>query len=161
MQSCNVHSYLDKTCKDTRTRRFTNRVPIKISKRVKAVRNIIVCYDSLNSVLPNSCKSITWSIIKVSNTQRKIEKLHQHYYDLNRTHLGSQWTILKSKVTLVTNISHSSRISCTEGGGSAMASATIPKSGGGDFLECEKEYCGRNLLRTNTTWNSIKNSGPN
>lgn len=44
------------------------------------------------------------------------------------TYLGSQCAILKSKVNLVTNMSDSSLTSLTEGGGRAMASATIPIS---------------------------------
>lgn len=46
------------------------------------------------------------------------------------THLGSQCAIVKSKLIRVTNISDSRRISCTEGGGSAIANATIPNNGG-------------------------------
>lgn len=50
-------------------------------------------------------------------------------------------------------MSHSKRISCTEGGGKAMAKATIPSRGGWDFLVCENVYCGRNLHNNKTTYN--------
>lgn len=66
-------------------------------------------------------------------------------------YLGSQWATRRSKFTRVTNMSHSKRISCTEGGGSAMASATMPSSGGCDLRVCEKVYCGRSLHSSSTT----------
>lgn len=50
-------------------------------------------------------------------------------------------------------MSVSRRISCTDGGGNAMANATMPSSGGWDFLVCENVYCGRSLHSINTTWN--------
>lgn len=67
------------------------------------------------------------------------------------TYFGSQCAIVKLKLMRVTNISVSNRISCTDGGGSAMASATIPKSGGCDFRVCEYVYCGRNRHSIKTT----------
>lgn len=51
------------------------------------------------------------------------------------THLGSQCAIRKSKLILVTNMSASSLISCTLGGGKAIANPTMPISGGADFLD--------------------------
>uniref|UniRef100_A0A1A9VQG7 Uncharacterized protein n=1 Tax=Glossina austeni TaxID=7395 RepID=A0A1A9VQG7_GLOAU len=36
----------------------------------------------------------------------------------------------KSKLIRITNISHSKRISCTDGGGNAIPNATIPNNGG-------------------------------
>lgn len=47
--------------------------------------------------------------------------------------LGSQCAMRKSKLIRVTNMSDSNRISWTEGGGNAMARATIPRRAGGDF----------------------------
>lgn len=67
------------------------------------------------------------------------------------TYFGSQWAIVKLKLILVTNISHSKRISCTDGGGNAIANATIPNNGGCDFLVCENVYCGRKRHNINTT----------
>lgn len=67
------------------------------------------------------------------------------------TYFGSQWAIVKLKLIRVTNISVSKRISCTDGGGKAMANATMPNSGGCDFRVCENVYCGRNLHSINTT----------
>lgn len=58
---------------------------------------------------------------------------------------------MKLKLIRVTNISVSSRISCTDGGGRAMANATIPNSGVFAFLVWEKVYCGRNRHNINTT----------
>lgn len=69
------------------------------------------------------------------------------------TYFGSQWAIVKLKLIRVTNISVSKRISCTDGGGNAMANATIPSSGGCDFRVCENVYCGRSLHSIKTTWN--------
>lgn len=46
-------------------------------------------------------------------------------------YLGSQWMILKSNARRVTNMSGSSRTSCTVGGGKAMAMAIIPSRGTG------------------------------
>lgn len=74
---------------------------------------------------------------------------------LNGTYFGSQWAIVKLKLILVTNMSHSKRISCTEGGGSAMARATIPRSGGCDFRVCENVYWGRRRHNIRTTWKVI------
>lgn len=71
--------------------------------------------------------------------------------NINTKYLGSQCAILKSKLILVTNMSDSNLISWTEGGGNAMANATIPSNTVGDFRLWEKEYCGRNLLSIRTT----------
>lgn len=49
-------------------------------------------------------------------------------------------------------MSHSKRISWTDGGGRAIASATIPRSGGCDFRVCENVYCDRRRHDINTTW---------
>lgn len=70
-----------------------------------------------------------------------------------RTYFGSQWAIVKLKLIRVTNMSVSKRISCTDGGGKAIASATIPSSGAGVFRECENVYCGRSLHSIRTTCN--------
>lgn len=67
------------------------------------------------------------------------------------TYFGSQWAMVKLKLIRVTNISVSSRISCTDGGGRAMANATIPSSGGFDFRVCEKVYCVLSRHNINTT----------
>lgn len=61
--------------------------------------------------------------------------------------------MVKLKLIRVTNMSVSSRISCTDGGGKAMANATIPNTGGLAFLACENVYCGRNRHNINTTYN--------
>lgn len=71
------------------------------------------------------------------------------------TYFGSQWAILKSKLILVTNISHSSRISWTEGGGRAIAIPTMPSSGGWDFLFWLNEYWGRRRHSMRTTCNKV------
>lgn len=68
------------------------------------------------------------------------------------SHLGSQCAIRKSKLILVTNMSDSSLISWTDGGGNAMARATIPRSTVGDLRLWEKEYCGRRRHNIRTTW---------
>lgn len=67
------------------------------------------------------------------------------------TYFGSQCTILKSKLIFVTNMSQSNRISCTEGGGNAIANPTIPIKVGSVFLFCVNEYCGRRRHKINTT----------
>lgn len=67
------------------------------------------------------------------------------------TYFGSQCAIVKLKLMRVTNISVSRRISCTDGGGNAMANATIPNSGGFDFRACEYVYCGRKRHNNRTT----------
>lgn len=59
--------------------------------------------------------------------------------------------MVKLKLIRVTNMSVSSRISCTDGGGRAMANATIPSSGGFAFLVCENVYCVRSRHNINTT----------
>lgn len=48
-------------------------------------------------------------------------------------------------------MSVSSRISCTLGGGSAIARDTAPKSGGAHFRLCENVYCGLSLQINSTT----------
>lgn len=72
-------------------------------------------------------------------------------FDGRCTYLGSQWAIRKSKYSLVTNMSVSSRISWTLGGGRAMARDTAPNSGGAHFRLCENVYCGLSLQTNNTT----------
>lgn len=67
------------------------------------------------------------------------------------TYFGSQCAIVKLKLMRVTNISVSRRISCTDGGGSAIAKATMPNSGGCDLRVCEYEYCGRRRHNNSTT----------
>jgi len=67
------------------------------------------------------------------------------------THFGSQCAIRKSKLIRVTNMSVSRRISCTLGGGSAMASPTMPIKGGADFLVWLNIYCGLKRHSNNTT----------
>lgn len=68
------------------------------------------------------------------------------------SYLGSQCAIRKSKLILVTNMSDSNLISWTDGGGNAMARATMPRSTVGDFRLWEKEYCGRRRHSIRTTW---------
>lgn len=48
-------------------------------------------------------------------------------------------------------MSHSNRISCTEGGGNATANPTIPKICACDFLLWVKLYCDLNRQRIKTT----------
>ncbi len=67
------------------------------------------------------------------------------------SYFGSQCAILKSKVSLVTNMSLSSRTSCTLGGGSAMANPMKPMTNDG-FLDFEVEWAGRSFPRINTTF---------
>ena len=50
------------------------------------------------------------------------------------THLGSQWAIVKSKASRVTNMSVSSRTSWTLGGGRAIASPMKPIIGTEHFF---------------------------
>lgn len=69
----------------------------------------------------------------------------------SNTYLGSQWAIVKSKLILVTNISHSSRISWIEGGGKATARPTIPSNCAWDFFDCVKLYWVLKRQRINTT----------
>lgn len=68
------------------------------------------------------------------------------------THFGSQCAIVKLKLMRVTNMSASNRISWTDGGGNAIANATIPSSVGWDFRVCGYVYCGRKRQSNNTTW---------
>lgn len=82
----------------------------------------------------------------------RVHQMHRDYWISIDTYLGSQWAIRKSKYSLVTNISVSSRISCTLGGGSAIASDTAPNSGGAHFRLCENVYCGLSLQTNSTTW---------
>lgn len=55
----------------------------------------------------------------------------------------------------MTNMSVSSRISWTLGGGRAIASETMPSSGGDDFLVCENVYCGLSLHTSSSTCNTV------
>lgn len=66
------------------------------------------------------------------------------------THFGSQCAIRKSKLMRVTNMSVSRRISCTLGGGSAIANPTMPIKGGADFLWLNVN-CGLKRHSNNTT----------
>lgn len=74
-----------------------------------------------------------------------------------QTHFGSQCAIRKSKLIRVTNISHSSLISWTDGGGRAIAKPTMPKRGGCDFLFWLNEYWGRRRHNMSTTCNDSVN----
>lgn len=71
--------------------------------------------------------------------------------DIHDAHLGSQCAIRKSKLIRVTNMSVSRRISCTLGGGSAIARPTMPINGGADFLVWLNVYCGLKRHSSNTT----------
>ena len=51
----------------------------------------------------------------------------------NESHFGSQWAILKSNPSLVTNMSDSSLTSWTEGGGRAMATPMNPMTDEGEW----------------------------
>lgn len=70
---------------------------------------------------------------------------------VNSTHFGSQCAIRKSKLMRVTNMSVSRRISCTLGGGSAIANPTMPNKGGADFLEWPNMNCGLKRHSNSTT----------
>lgn len=72
-------------------------------------------------------------------------------------YFGSQCAIRKSKLILVTNISASRRISCTLGGGKAIASPTIPINGGDNFLAWLNGYCGLSRQSNKTTCNNQNN----
>lgn len=48
-------------------------------------------------------------------------------------------------------MSDSRRISCTEGGGRAIARPTMPSSGGFGLRLCENVYCGRRWHNIRTT----------
>lgn len=52
---------------------------------------------------------------------------------MNDSHFGSQWAILKSNPSLVTNMSDSSLTSWTEGGGRAMATPMNPMTDEGEW----------------------------
>lgn len=68
------------------------------------------------------------------------------------TYFGSQCAIRKSKLIRVTNMSVSRRISCTLGGGSAMARPTMPIRGGAVFLVWLNMSCGLKRHSSSTTY---------
>lgn len=105
------------------------------------------CTDFFQPILRLCSPIIQWLCEKCS----VFSILFKWKQNSNSTHFGSQCAIVKLKLMRVTNISVSKRISCTDGGGSAIAKATIPKSGGWDFRVCEYEYCGRKRHNNRTT----------
>lgn len=117
---------------------------------------------SIIHLLTLTCLTVTIECYEFCNNTQTLAKMYSDKQNFrpkrqivakiqSNPYLGSQCAILRSKLILVTNISHSSRISWTDGGGNAIAMPTMPRSGGWDFLLWLNEYCGRSRQSISTT----------